>query len=297
MFGTAAAVTPVRRMQREGRAPRAQLAVAIGAAGMLFASAAAADEPFVDRPLTLPPLHLSADAGLGFGQYPAESPESSLVATDKGMKLGFGSSLEAAIGLPYIGEIGARVGIRFGDSGIAAGWGLGADHFARLFDPVLDEPGGSMVTNPEFRVRGTILSTEIIELALEMRVIVPTSANSDLELSPGVPVRIHLPGFMRIDTGAWLPIEFNDSTSYSIDIPAQLYFQASDAFFGPMAGFRYNHPGGGSDSSTDIPAGIGGGYTLDGMLDLKVQVRTERINDRDWTRYIGGGVGVGLRLP
>jgi len=33
------------------------------------------------------------------------------------------------------------------------------------------------------------------------------------------------------------------------------------------------------------------------MLDLKVQVRTERINDRDWTRYIGGGVGVGLRLP
>jgi hypothetical protein len=33
------------------------------------------------------------------------------------------------------------------------------------------------------------------------------------------------------------------------------------------------------------------------VIDLKVQVRTERINDVDWTKYIGGGVGVGLRLP
>jgi hypothetical protein len=277
--------------------------LAIGAAGMSLARAAAADAPFVDRPLTLPPLHFSADAGLGFGQGPVPYAADTQGPFDTRTKLGWGSSLEAAVGLPFLGEIGVRVGVRFGDDGVNAGWGLGADHFARLFDPVLDEPGGSTVTNPEIRLRGTILNAEILELGLEMRVIVPTADGSDLELTPGVPIRVHLPGFLRIDTGVWLPIEFDAATSYSVDIPAQLFFQAGDAFFGPMTGFRYNHPGGGVDSSTDVPAGLGGGYSFDwagpgsGMLDLKVQVRTERINDRDWTRYIGGGVGVGLRLP
>jgi hypothetical protein len=129
-------------------------------------------------------------------------------------------------------------------------------------------------------------------------VIIPTSAGSDFELVPGVPVRVHLPGFARIDTGVWLPIEFNASTSFTIDIPAQLFFQAGQAFFGPMTGLRYNHPGADiADPTTDIPVGLAAGYTLGGVLDLKVQVRTERINDVSWAQYIGGGLGVGLRLP
>ncbi len=257
-----------------------------------------ADDEFVDRPLTLAPFHLSADAGIGFGQGPqaaAFDAEGNLLAT--GVKLGWGASFEAALGLPFLGELGFRIGYRFGDDGIAAGWHLGADHFARLFDPLTEEAGNSPFTNPEIRLRGTLLELQIVELGLETRAIIPTDGASSFELSPGVPVRVHIPGFARIDAGIWLPIEFNDDTSYSVDMPAQLFFQAGEAFFGPMTGIRFNHPGGTSPSTTDVPAGIGGGYTVLRAIDLKVQVRTERINDVNWSRYIGGGLGVGLRLP
>ena len=74
---------------------------------------------------------------------------------------------------------------------------------------MVGEPGASAVTNPEIRLRGTMLDLKIVELGLETRVIIPTDPSSDFELVPGVPVRIHLPGFARIDTGVWLPIEFN----------------------------------------------------------------------------------------
>jgi hypothetical protein len=275
-------------------------ALALGSLGTTLARRARADEPFVDRVLTLPPLHLALDAGIGFGQGFSQTIVTGGQPTtgDTGMTLGWGSNLEAAVGLPFLGEVGVRVGVRFGDAGINAGWGLGADHFARLFDPVVDEPGTSTVTNPEIRLRGTLVNLKVFELGLETRAVIPTADGSDFELVPGVPVRIHIPGFARIDTGVWLPVIINNDPSFTIDIPAQLFFQVNQAFFGPMTGVRFNHPAGSNgDSTTDIPAGIAGGYTLGGVLDLKVQVRTERINDVSWTKYIGGGLGVGLRLP
>jgi hypothetical protein len=94
-----------------------------------------------------------------------------------------------------------------------------------------------------------------------------------------------------------VPVEFNDDTSYMIDIPAQLFLEVGKAFFGPLTGVRFNHPGGDIPTTTDIPAGVGGGYTFGDILDLKVQVRTERINDANWTQFIGAGIGAGLRLP
>jgi hypothetical protein len=274
----------------------------MGSLGATLAGRAEADDPFVDRPLTLPPLHFSADAGLGFGQGPVPTPLDvqglQPVLTAPPVKVGWGASFDAAVGLPFLGEVGVRVGVRFGQDGVYAGWGTGADHFARLFDPIVGEPGLSTVTNPEVRLRGTVFDLKVVELGLETRFIIPTDPSSDFEVVPGVPVRIHLPGFVRIDTGVWVPLEFNSDASFTIDIPAQLFFQAGQAFFGPMTGVRFNHPGGDiGDPTTDVPAGIAGGYTLGGILDLKVQVRTERINDVSWTKYIGGGLGVGLRLP
>jgi hypothetical protein len=275
----------------------------VGLSGLAAPRSARADEPFVDRPLTLPPLHFSADAGIGFGQGVGPGAPVSLasngavVTTETSVKLGWGANLEAAVGLPFLGELGVRIGVRFGDDGIDAGWRLGADHFARLFDPVVAEPGVSAVTNPELRLRGTVFDLKIVELGLETRAIIPTDGASDFELVPGVPVRIHIPSFARIDTGIWLPIEFNSDASFTVDVPAALFFQAGQAFFGPVTGVRFNHPGGQDDSSVDVPAGIAGGYTLGGLLDLKVQVRTERINDASWSKFIGGGFGAGLRLP
>jgi hypothetical protein len=270
-------------------------------AALTASPAARADVPFVERPLTLPPFHFAADAGIGFGQAPqyalVTQSDGSVTANLTGTKVGWGSSLEAAVGLPFIGEIGARVGIRFGDLGPLAGWGLGADHFARIFDPVVEEAGSSTIANPEFRVRGTIVDLKVVEIGAETRVVIPTADGSSFELVPGIPVRVHVASYARIDTGLWLPIEFDSSASYTFDLPAQLFFQVQSAFFGPMSGFRYNHPGGGFDSSIDVPAGIAGGYTVAGVLDLKGELRTERINSSDWARQIGGGIGVGLRLP
>jgi hypothetical protein len=142
-------------------------------------------------------------------------------------------------------------------------------------------------------------------MALETRLIIPTDSTqidgqnvSNFAITPGVPFRIHIPGFLRVDTGLYLPISFNTSTSFSLDIPAQAFFALGDAFVGPVTGIRFNAPGGGVDSSVDIPLGIAGGYTLGGRVDLKVQLRTERINDANWaSQYLGGGFGVGLRLP
>jgi hypothetical protein len=278
------------------------LLLAVAGAAVLAAPAAKADVPFVERPLTLPPLHFSADAAVGAGQAPVypDGSQSTLVAQAPVIKVGWGTSFAAAVGLPIVGEIGAREGIRFGDLGPAAGWGLGADHFARLFDPVVEEGGSSPFTNPEFRVRHTFVDLSVVEIGGEIRAVIPTSSGSSFELVPGIPLRFHLAGLARVDLGVWLPIEFNDSTSFTLDVPAELFFQIAQAFFGPATGFRYNHPGGGFDSSVDIPVGLAGGYTIAGVVDVKGELRTERINSSDWASIrdrIGGGVGIGLRLP
>jgi hypothetical protein len=262
--------------------------------------------PFVDVPLTLPPLHFAADVGVGFGTSQTFGPSdpndlsSPLVST--GSHVGAGTSLEAAVGLPFLGELGVRIGYRFDDDGIAGN----ADHFARLFDPIVSEPGASQLTNPEIHLRGSLIAERVFELGLEGRVILPTDSSttpdgqriSFFAITPGLPVRVHVPGLLRVDTGIYLPLSFNSSTSYSVDIPAQAFFAYQNAFFGPVTGIRFNTPGGGQDGSVDVPLGIAGGYTLAGRVDLKVQVRTERVNDPNWaSQYLGGGLGVGLRLP
>jgi hypothetical protein len=264
-------------------------AIVVGLLAMASPGRARAAGPFVDAPLVLPPLRFSADVGIGFG-------------TVQSAPVGGGTSLAAAIGLPFLGELGVRVGYRFDDSGIAGN----ADHFARLFDPIVSEPGASQLTNPEIRLLGGLIGEEAFQLGLETRFIIPTDPTTDASgqrvssfaITPGVPMRIHVPGFLRIDTGLYLPVAFTATTSYSLDVPAQAFFAVADAFFGPVTGVRYNNPGGGAGSTVDVPLGIAGGYTLGGRVDLKAQLRTERINDGGWaSRYLGGGLGVGLRLP
>ena len=266
--------------------------------------------PFVDAPLTLPPLHFSADMGLGFGTYQSYGPDPANptnVIAQGGSQVGWGMNLEAAVGLPFVGELGLRLGYRFGstnattdDTTVApAGALANADHFARLFDPISSEPGSSSFANPEVRLRGSLFDLQTVQMALETRVIIPTGDGSVFALTPGIPFRIHLPGFLRIDTGFYMPVAFFPTATYSFDIPAQAFFRFGDAFFGPMTGIRYNvfnDPD--TPNTVDIPLGIAAGYTLGGRIDLKVQIRTERINDANWaSQYLGGGLGVGLRMP
>jgi hypothetical protein len=269
------------------------------AAATLVAIPAAADVPFVDRPLTLPPLHVSADMGVGFGQWEDIEPDpNNLQGTvDQGNKVGFGSSLEAAVGLPFVGEFGARVGYRFDQIGANAQ----ADHFGRLFDPVVNEPGNDAFTNPELFLRGTLFALPVVEVALETRAIIPAASGSDFALTPGAAVRVHIPTFARIDTGIYIPVAFTSdpntgslAPSFEVQIPAQLFFQLGDSFVGPLTGLLFIQNGG--DPNPEIVAGVGGGHTFGGILDLKAQLYTSQVNDVTWAKHIGGGLGVGLRL-
>jgi hypothetical protein len=257
-------------------------------------SAAQADEKFTDAPLTLKPLHFSADAGIGFGTYQDASG---------GGHVGWGSNFEAAIGIPFLGEFGARIAERFGTDGPLVGTNAvgptGADHFARLFDPITGNPGSADFANPEFHLRGSLVDVDVFALALETRLSVPTSSGSIWAFTPGVPMRIHVPGLMRIDTGLWLPVAFeNDGSNVVIlEIPAQAFFQIGDAFVGPESGVRINNIGS-SPTTADVPLGVGGGYTFGGIFDVKAQLRTERVNSSGWaSQAFGGGIGVGLRVP
>jgi hypothetical protein len=262
------------------------------AAAILTAGPAAADVPFVERHVTLAPLHVSADVGVGVAQWEDIEPDplNPQGVVDRGNKVGFGTSVEAAVGLPYLGELAARVGYRFD----AVGANAQADHFGRLFDPVVNEPGVDSFTNPEIILRGTMFALPLVEVALETRAVIPTASNSDFALTPGAPVRIHIPTFARIDTGIYVPVAFNQPAAFALQVPAQLFFQAGDAFFGPLTGLLYVQNGG--DPNPQILAGVGGGYTLAGILDLKAQVYTTQVNDVTWTKHIGAGLGVGVRL-
>jgi hypothetical protein len=278
-----------------------ELRIAIGLfASLLVARDASADKPWVDRPLTLPPLHVSADGGVGFAQYEHFQADATGTPVSQGNQVGYGASLEAAVGIPFLGEIGVRGGYRFD----AAGRMGQADHFARLFDPVPSVPGTDPFANPEIRLRNTVLPLEIVEVGLETRFIIPTATGSSFGLTTGIPVRIHIPQLLRIDTCVFLPVSFDSPVNYSVDLPVQAFFQVGNAFFGPFTGVRYNHRSyvdatgtTQTDDSTDVPVGLGGGYTLGGIVDLKAQLRTERVNSPNWANGIGGGIGAGLRFP
>ena len=203
------------------------------AIGVSASRSAQGDEPFVDRPLTLPSLHLSADAGLGFGQYEAfaPDPDNPQITRFAGrFKVGWGTYYAAAVGIPFLGEFGADVGIRFGRLGIAAQ----ADHFGRLFDPVTNEPGFDVASNPEFYLRRTLVSVPSVELGLELRAIVPTASTCsppavgdsvatacDFALTPGVPARFHwrVTGSLgaRIDTALYVPFVWGGA--FAIQVP------------------------------------------------------------------------------
>jgi hypothetical protein len=277
--------------------------LAFAAAWLLGSPDGAAAETFVERPLSLPPLHVSADIGLGFGQFEAFAPlpDNPLIVRSLGNKVGWGTHLEAAVGVPVLGELGASVGIRFGDLGANAQ----GDHFGRLFDPIVNEPGFDVASNPEVYLRHTLVQAPPAELGLELRMTFPTASTCapagaaetacDVGLTPAVPLRLHIPSILRVDTGLYLPVVW--SGAFAIQLPLQVFFQVGDAFFGPLSGIRYDKDGEGPNPR--ITAGIGGGYTIGErkMIDIKAQVYTEQVNDVNWGKHIGGGIGVGLRLP
>lgn len=248
---------------------------------VLSAHVAQAAGPWVDRPLTLPSGDWSFDFGLGLGHVPGD--------TDAGI------NAEMAVGFLHRFELGVRTGIRFGDEGTRL---INADDYGRLFDRQTLPPGaegGAALANPEVRLRAALIRSEVVELGLEGRVVLPFADDSVAGLMFGVPMAFHLGNVVRLDAGAYLPMVFyHDDTEIDLSLPVDLWIQATRRLWlGPMTGLAFNYLGD-QRGSTWVSLGFGLGYALTRTLDLKTMFLFPAINDQ--SNDFGAGVGLQARV-
>jgi hypothetical protein len=257
-------------------------------ASCLFCSAGAAADPrgptWVERPIILAPLRASFDAGIAVARV--ERPD--------GMRTPAGTSFEVAFGLPFLTELGVRVGRRFGEAGRLAA----VDRHARLYDHETANTGADDWANPEIRLRISMVDFGDVALAVEGRMTLPVAEPTRLTIAPGIPIRIRIAHRARIDTGLFMPFRYDPDTRYTISWPVELWFRAGIAFFGPLTGVRFHRvsvAGGDATNRVDIAAGLGLGCTL-GPVDLKTQMYSLRINDAEGRRSYALSFGMGLTL-
>jgi len=247
--------------------------------------AASASEPksWVDRPFVLDPFH--ASFGVGFAN--AGGPEGDST------RRGTGASFEAAFGTPLIAEIRVRSGFRNDDIARA----LGADSAARLFDHETANTGLDRFANPEISARYSFADLDGFALGLEGRFVLPFAEGTHFTVSPGLPMRIHVPHVARIDTGLFMPFRQTADSKWSLSVPMQVYFQVGSAFFGPMIGVRMHRTD--SDDAknrVEIPAGIAAGWTLVRRIDFQFQAYTPKL-DSDFPRTLAFSVGATVTVP
>ncbi|MDB4937863.1 MAG: hypothetical protein JWP87_4835 [Labilithrix sp.] len=246
--------------------------------------AASAAPPWVDRPITLPRLVFAGDAGLGIAHLRFARRDFT----------GPGVNLEAAIGITDSVELGLRTGIRLGDDARA----LGADAYARTLFTETYGTATDPFANPELRVRWAAYSGRVVEVALDGRVYLPVEQGSKFGFMFGVPIAFHIADILRIDTGLYIPIVFNEPTTTVLSVPGYFWFQVSNkVWLGPMVGLRHIDPGGPAFSHDDFLLGFGLGYQVASSVDLKWMAFMPRVNaDRDEPRAFGAGMGVQFRI-
>jgi Caspase domain len=259
--------------------------------------------PWLSRPLTLHSLAFSADVALGVGQTTAIDAGPTYDTPVGTKKPGAGLNIEATLGLPARFEFGVRFGVRFGPNGALTN----SDAYGRLFDPVSlhTDAGTYSFANPEFRIREALVDGEAAGVGFEARLTPGFADASNNIVTLGVPVRVRVrvPFGLRIDTGVYVPITFENTNTWGLEIPVALWFQYEHFFVGPLSGVFWNNPATGPEategvpSELDIHAGVGGGFTFGRYFDVKAQLLTTRLNHSDFTSYIGGGAGIGVVLP
>lgn len=252
------------------------VALVLGAiAGARTASAAPA---YVERPITLPSLVFAGDVGIGVGHVYVPAP-----ARDP---VGPGLNLEGSMGITDSVEVGIRTGIRFGNDGQA----VQADTYGRTLWTETYGTRFDTVANPELRVRWSAYSGRIVEVGLDGRVYLPIEDGSRIGVMFGVPLAFHVAHFLRIDTGAYVPVVFGDPTEARVSIPAYFWFQPTSRFWlGPMAALRVV-------DQTDLLLGMGLGVQVHSAVDLKAQLFFPRINGVEGARNFGAGFGVQFRI-
>jgi hypothetical protein len=217
---------------------------------------------------------------------------------------GPGLNFEGAVGLTSHLELGFRQGIRLNDDARFAG----ADQYGRLYDTVTFGTGGDTLSNPEFRLTGAILNAEIVDIALEGRVVLPFAQHTYATYFGGmfgVLFLIRIPPIIRLDTGIYVAEFFNRHDPSNNDglydvqrpflvAPGRLWFQVSrKVWLGPMTQITHVPWTG----HIELLLGFGLGIQLSRIVDLKTQFYFPEINhDPPGTRAFGAGVGVQIRI-
>jgi hypothetical protein len=266
------------------RAPTGVVALGSGVALASFAGVVMAAPPWVDRTLTLPRHDWAFDVGLGIAHYdePLPAPNDT----------GAGINLEMGVGVTRDVELGLRTGLRLDDEGRA----LQADQYGRLFDRQTFGTGADTVSNPEFRVRGSVARGDVAEVALEGRVYLPFEFGTRPGFMFGVPFAFHIGEVARLDLGLYFPIVFYTRAFYAISIPFDAWFQVTrKVWLGPMTGVRFNRFAD-NTTSNDVSLGFGLGVQITRILDFKTMFLFPRINDARGTALFGLGAGIQVRI-
>ncbi len=262
----------------------------IALACVLPARSARAESKWVDRPYVASLFRFTGEAGYGvaFGNRLANL---GIPDTTKSVDTGGAFYVGAALSLPIGLEVGVRTGFRLGD----AGKSTRADEFGRMYDITTFGTGADAAANPEINLRSSLFGNKIVELGAEGRFIIPAATGTSFGQVSGLHLRVHAPTLLRAETAILFPTIFaSGGTEWAIAMPVSVWFQIGDFYVGGLSGFRaYRYP----LERTDVIAGVGAGYTFAGMFDVKAQLLTQRINDSDWSRAAGFGLGASIVAP
>src|SRR5215471_794156 len=222
-----------------------------------------AADAYVARPITLPRFDWAFDFGLGVGHTETGGPNSQSWT-------GPGLNFEGAVGLTSRLELGFRGGIRLNDDARVTS----ADRYGRLYDTVTFGTGGDTFSNPEFRLTGAIVNAEIVDIALEGRVILPFEHGTYFGGLFGVPFLFRIPPIIRLDTGVYVGEffyprgrnGFYDENRPFLVAPGRLWFQVSHkVWLGPIAQITHLPATG----HVDLLLGFGLGVQVHRIVDFK----------------------------
>jgi len=278
-----------------GSKKRFELGLAVVLATIGVPAVAQCAAAWVDRSIVLPRHDWSFDFGLGIGHlgapywytpywyrpywYTPDSPT------------GVGMNVEGAVAVTRHLELGLRAGFRFGNDGRFTK----ADEYGRLYDRETFGTNYDNVANPEFHIRGALVSGRVFELGLEGRATLPFERGSEFGMMFALPFRFHIEHTVRLDMGVYVPIVFYDPTLFEVSFPLHVWIQATHRLWlGPMTGVRFFHQGG--DEHTDVAIGFGLGYAIMHALDFKTMVFMPGINHEAGARNFGVGVGLQVRI-
>ena len=238
----------------EGNARRRQrwlVSLALGCAGVAsghFTAHAAPVAPvYVERDLTLPANVLRLDAGHRFPRYDALFKHAIVRDGDDEQYINPGVSY----GIVEDVEVGIV-------------WPLQLAPNTELRDPRAH----------------ALFQFEDGEVELGVLGVLDIGIWGSTTLTAGVPVLWHAAADVRLDSGAFLELDFDDTSRVGLVIPAWLPFQVTPAFFvGPEVVFEVGNLFAASDVGVDLGGGLG--YTLQAsnsaLVDLYARARARGV--------------------